>query len=115
MNLAIVHGHLSSPPRTQQLRSGDRLTALEVTVPAVGAQPAASIPVVWFGAPEAVAAWDGGQEVVVVGRVRRRWYRAGATTQSRTEVLADTVLAASRRAAVAKALRAAQSSIEARL
>jgi hypothetical protein len=115
VNLAIVHGHLSSPPRTTDLPSGDVLTALEVTVPATDELPASSVPVVWFGAPAAAGGWTAGHEVVVVGRVRRRWYRAGPTSQSRTEVLADVVLPASRRAAVGKALAAVHATIGARL
>ena len=34
-----------------------------------------------------------GAEVVVSGRVRRRFFRAGGVTQSRTEVVADAVVA----------------------
>jgi len=35
-----------------------------------------------------------GDEVVVTGRVRRRFYRAGGATQSRTEVVAHAVVRA---------------------
>jgi single-strand DNA-binding protein len=104
MNVAIVRGRLSSPPRTHQLPSGDVLTALEVTVPAADGEPASSVPIAWFGAPAASADWPPGFEVLVVGRVRRRWFRAGATTQSRTELVADRVVPATRRAAAARAL-----------
>ena len=41
-------------------------------------------------------------EVVVVGRVRRRWFRSGGATQSRTEVLAVEVLPARSTKRVAK-------------
>ena len=40
--------------------------------------------------------------VVVVGTVRRRFFRAGGATQSRTEVLADKVVRASRTRAAQK-------------
>jgi single-strand DNA-binding protein len=43
-----------------------------------------------------------GDEVVVVGTVRRRFFRAGGATQSRTEVLADKVVRASRTRAAQK-------------
>ena len=113
MNVAIVRGRLSSEPRTTDLPSGDVLTSLEVTVPAAGDTPAASVPVAWFGAPAAAATWECGQELVVVGRVRRRWFRAGASTQSRTEVVADAVVPTSRKAAVVKAVASALEAIQA--
>jgi single-strand DNA-binding protein len=39
-----------------------------------------------------VAALDVDEEVVVLGRVRRRFFRTGGGTQSRTEVVADQVV-----------------------
>jgi hypothetical protein len=47
-----------------------------------------------------------GDAVVVLGYVRRRFFRVAATTQSRTEVVAARVLPASRKATVARALHA---------
>ncbi len=57
--------------------------------------PAESVPVAWFEAPAAADGGTVGDEVVVVGRVRRRFFRAGGATASRTEVVATTVLACS--------------------
>ena len=86
MNVAILRGRLSSPPRDQQLASGDRLVALEVTT-RVDDGPGR------LGARGLVpqrrplpSTWEAGQEVLVVGRVRRRFFRAGGATASRTEV-----------------------------
>jgi len=106
MNVAILRGRLSSPPRDQQLASGDRLVSLEVTT-RHDQGPAESVPVAWFQPPEPVPAWEAGQEVVVVGRIRRRFFRAGGATASRTEVVASTVVPASRRVTAGKALDAA--------
>ena len=103
MNVAVLHGRLSSPARAKQLASGDRMVALEVTVRPEGGS-ADTVPVVWFEPPEAAERWDTGLELVVVGRVRRRFYRAGPAAASRTEVVAVTVVPVSRRAAVRKAL-----------
>jgi single-strand DNA-binding protein len=47
---------------------------------------------------------NAGDEVVVIGRVRKRFFRVGGATQSRTEVVATRVVPARRRAQVAKAL-----------
>jgi single-strand DNA-binding protein len=105
-NVAVLRGRLSSPPRVRQLASGDQLVSLELTAKVDGAA-ADSVPVAWFGAPDPLPGWVAGQELVVVGRVRRRFFRAGAATASRTEVVAGTVLAGNRKAAVAKAVAGA--------
>ena len=106
MNVAILRGRLSSPPREQQLASGDRLVALEVTT-RLEAGPAESVPVAWFPSAAVAVAWEAGEEVLVVGRVRRRFFRAGGATASRTEVLATAVVPTNRKAAASKALERA--------
>ncbi len=50
------------------------------------------MPVVWHEAPVSAESLDVDQEVVVVGRVRRRFFKAGGATQSRTEVVAEAVV-----------------------
>jgi hypothetical protein len=93
------------------LPSGDRLVGLEVTVAGPEGK-AETVPVVWFGAPASAVALDADQEVVVVGRVRRRFFRAGTVTQSRTEVVAEVVLPASQTKRVRTALAAAAARME---
>ena len=91
MNVVILQGCLSSPPSSRTLPSGDTLVTFEVTTrPPEG--PAESVPVAWPDAPRRAATLPAGAEVVVTGRVRRRFFRAGGATASRTEVLADAVL-----------------------
>ena len=97
MNVTFLRGRLSSPPRTLELPSGDAALTLELTI-RDGEAPADTVPVTWFGASKAAAGWEAGQELVVIGRVRRRFFRAGGRTASRTEVLAATVLPAERKA-----------------
>jgi single-strand DNA-binding protein len=105
MNLVVLRGALSRPPEARELRSGDLIVSYDVTVPGRDGGPAESVPVVWFAPPAGAAAadLDPGTEVVVVGRVRRRFFRADGSTQSRTEVVADRVLPA-RRAKAAQRL-----------
>ena len=91
MNVVILRGLLSRPPARRTLPSGDELVTYEVTV-ARSEGPDESVPVVWFGAPASAVDLDAGDAVVAVGRVRRRFYRAGGSTQSRTEVVADGVV-----------------------
>lgn len=103
MNVVILRGTLSRPPSTRPLPSGDQLVTLEVTTrPPEGR--AESVPVIWPGGPERLLRLEAGAEVVVTGRVRRRFFRAGGATASRTEVLADAVWPAHHAARVARVL-----------
>ena len=93
MNVVVVRGSLTRPPEERVLANGDRQVGLEVTVRPEGGK-AESVPVVWADPPASVLSWEPPAEVVVVGRVRRRFFRAGGSTQSRTEVVAETVVPA---------------------
>jgi single-strand DNA-binding protein len=93
MNMVALIGRLTRPAEQRLLPSGDRLVGLQVSV-ARSNERAESVPVVWFDAPAFAADLDVEEEVVVVGRVRRRFFRTGGATQSRTEVVADTVVPA---------------------
>ena len=88
LDLAVIVGTLSSDPVAQDLPSGSRLVRYEVTVR--DRSPADSVPVSWFdpSRPPALAAGD---RVIVVGRVRRRFFRAGGVTRSATEVVARSI------------------------
>lgn len=100
MNLVIIRGHLCRPPEVRVLASGDSIVSYQVTIPRPG-ERAESVPVAWLGAPASAAELDVDEEVVVVGRVRRRFFRAGGIAQSRTEVAADRVVPARHRARAA--------------
>jgi single-strand DNA-binding protein len=99
INVVVVAGELSRPAQMVDLPSGDHILALEVTVrrPGAAADP---VPVQWAQAPAWARALGAGDEVVVLGRVRRRFFRAGGVTQSRTEVVAARVVRATARARV---------------
>ena len=90
MNITVVTGVVSQPPVWRTLQSGDELVAFDVTTSHPD-RPAESVPVVWSSPPATAATVAPGEAVVVVGRVRRRFFRAGGATQSRTEVVADGV------------------------
>lgn len=92
MNVVVLRGRLSKPAEEKMLASGTRLVTLELTV-SRPRERADSVPVAWMGAPASAARLDRGAEVLVVGRVRRRFFRTGPGVQSRTEVLADQVVA----------------------
>lgn len=91
MNVSVLQGYLSRSPEERVLPSGDRLVSLEVSVPRAKHRTE-SVPVSWPDAPQNVAILEAGTEVTVLGRVRRRFFRAGGFTQSRTEVVAESVV-----------------------
>jgi hypothetical protein len=91
MNLVALQGRLARPAADRLLPSGDRMVGFEVTTDGPDGK-AETVPVVWFGAPASVAAFGADEQVLVVGRVRRRFFRSGESTQSRTEVVADLVV-----------------------
>ena len=105
-NVVVLVGRLARPAEARELPSGDRLVAYEVTVERAG-ERAETVPVVWFGAPAGAVDHDVDERMVVIGRVRRRFFRAGGSTQSRTEVVAEAVVNARHgkraRAALARA------------
>lgn len=84
MNLVMLSGHLSSDPTVRELQSGSVLMTFELTTKVDDAS--VSVPLVWFDPPKKVNV-TAGDEVTAVGTVRRRFYRAGGATQSRTEVV----------------------------
>jgi single-strand DNA-binding protein len=91
MNVCILQGRLTRPPEQRVVGDGRSLVTYELAVERAegGAE---SVPVVWEGAPAVAVDLDVEAEVVVVGRVRRRWFRSGGATQSRTEVVAEGVV-----------------------
>ena len=103
-NVAVVQGRLSGTPRRRELPSGSVLVELDVTTR--GERGSWSVPVAWFDPDPLADSLQEGDAVVVLGYVRRRFFRVAATTQSRTEVVAARVLPASRKATVARALHA---------
>ncbi len=110
MNIVMLTGHLSSDPTIRELASGSVLVSYELTTKVDDSS--VSVPLVWFDPPKKISV-GAGDEVTAVGTVRRRFYRAGGVTQSRTEVvvvqlarLADKRAAASQRRWVESALGA---------
>lgn len=102
-NVAIVQGRLSGAPRRRELPSGSVLVELDVTTRGDGGS--SSVPVAWFDPGALAATLQEGDDVLIVGYVRRRFFRtAAAVTQSRTEVVAQRVVGAAKRAQVGRAL-----------
>ncbi len=102
MNHVLLVGRLSSRPQQRSLASGSVLWSLELTTDTPDG--AWSVPVACFDPPSELG-FDAGDEVVVVGAVRRRFFRSAGGTQSRTEVVATDVVATSARRKVQRLLR----------
>jgi single-strand DNA-binding protein len=103
-NLVVLRGTLVAEARLRELLSGSAVAQFDVTTrDDTGTQ---SVPVAWFEPPPSVAELEAGAELVVVGSVRRRFFRAGGATQSRTEVVAEKVVPARRGRDVRRALDA---------
>ncbi len=113
-NLSILVGALSRGPVLRVLPSGDEVLSLELTIRPEGGA-AESVPAAWTGAPAEAASWAEGEELVVVGRVRRRFFRSGGTTQSRTEVVVATAVPTRRAATAERAVRSALATLTPRL
>lgn len=110
-NLVILRGALARPAAQIELPSGTRMATLEVTVRRPEG-PAEGVPVSWSDPPAWVTVADTGTEVMVLGRVRRRFFRAGGVTQSRTEVVAARVVRLSNRRQVSALLAEAARGLE---
>ena len=99
-NVVVVRGTIAGEPQERAVASGSVFEATVVTRSVVdGVTVREPVPVVWSDARLSCSA---GAEVVVRGRVRQRFFRTGPTTVSRTEVVAEEIVLASRRPAIAK-------------
>jgi single-strand DNA-binding protein len=111
VNLAVLRGTCSSPAQSRVLPSGDTIVQLQLTTRSDSG--AVSVPV----AVRKPAAWvesiDAGARLVIVGTVRRRFFRAGGGTASRVEVDAELVARAGDRRRASAARRKADTMLEA--
>jgi Single-strand binding protein family len=91
VNLSVLRGGCSAPPDVRELDSGRRVASLSVRVPTAG-ERATSVPVTVWEPPAWVETLATGDEIAVVGHVRRRFFRnAAGGTGARVEVEAETI------------------------
>ena len=88
MNVTILRGQILGEPRRTELGEGSAVLNFEMATQHGGARLVA--PVAWVD-PSRRPHLRCGDEIVVVGAIRRRWFRAGGASQSRTEVVAEQV------------------------
>ena len=113
-NLAVLCGPCSGPVEVRVLESGTRLATLAVRCPAgSGADDrATSVPVTVWDPPTWVEALEAGDAVVVVGRIRRRFYQRPGGVGSRVDVEAESIGRSRDRRRIDAALRKADDVLE---
>lgn len=111
-NLSILRGRCSAEPVLRVLDSGTRLATLSLRVPA-DAERTTSVPVTIWDPASWVAELAEGDELVVVGHVRRRFFRtATGGAAARVEVVADSIVRAGERRRVVTAARRAHRELD---
>jgi single-stranded DNA-binding protein len=119
VNLAVLCGPCSGPAEIRVLESGTRLASLAVRCPtgttsrAAADERATSVPVTVWDPPAWVETLAAGDVVVVVGRMRRRFYQRPGGVGSRVDVEAELIGRARDRRRIDAALRKADEALEA--
>src|SRR3954452_21932025 len=105
VNLAVVRCTVSSPPDVRVLPSDTVLAQLQLATRLES--ETLSLPGAVWNPAQWVEALEPGGEVVVLGRVRRRFFKGAGGAASRVEVEADVVARAGHRRRGEAALRRA--------
>lgn len=119
VNLAVLCGPCSGPAEIRVLESGTRLASLAVRCPTgtttrtATDERATSVPVTVWDPPAWVETLAAGDVVVVVGRMRRRFYQRPGGVGSRVDVEAELIGRARDRRRIDAALRKADEALEA--
>lgn len=109
-NLVVLSGTVTNEPTKRTLRSGAEVVNFDVSTPL--RDGSSSVPIAWYDpTAAALSSFEVGDDVVVIGTVRRRFFRVGGQTQSRTEVVVDRLVPARR----TKSARSAVATAAARL
>lgn len=91
INLSVLRGPVSGPPEIRCLESGRRVAAFGVRTAALEGKRT-SVPVTVWDPPAWIETLDTGDPVLVVGRVRRRFFQTSAGgSGAKTEVEAESV------------------------
>ena len=105
VNIAVLRGAISVPPEVRALKSGRKIATLAVRTKA-GDGHNTSVPVTVWDTPAWLETLEADDDVLVVGRVRRRFLRTAAgTSGARTDVEAESLAPARDRRRLAALLR----------
>lgn len=97
----VIIGEVATSPISRDLADGSVVTTFDVVSSTELGR--VTVPVSVDGVPSVV---EEGVSVCVVGFVRRRFFKAGASVASRTEVVANVIAPTRRKAQVRKAIEA---------
>lgn len=104
LNHVVLRGRVTSAPEARELASGSLVVQFDLSVCDPDGRRV-SVPVSWSDPPAARRnELEPELDVVVVGWVRRRFFRSGGSTQSRTEVVVVEVFPTRRRRTVSSAI-----------
>jgi single-stranded DNA-binding protein len=112
VNLSVVCGPCSTVPEIRVLESGTRLASLSVRCPGTD-EHATSVPVTVWDPPAWIETLEPGDVVVVVGRLRRRFYQRPGGVGSRVDLEAGSIGRARERRRLDAAIRRAHATLEA--
>jgi hypothetical protein len=103
MNVVVLRGQMAAEVGWFETRTGERIAAFDLVV--VTGAGRDRVPVSWSDPPSWAAELAVGDELVVRGRVRKRFARSATGSRPFTDVVVDQVVRASRRAGVQRLLR----------
>ena len=104
-NVVVLTGTVTHEPTRRTLPAGSDVVNFDLTTRVD--DHSISVPIAWYDpADSAARSFTLGDQVVVIGTVRRRFFRTAGATQSRTEVVVDSLMP-TRRAKSARSLMAA--------
>ena len=120
VNLSVVCGPCSAAPEIRVLESGTRLATFGVRCPggdgggsSPGGSGTTSVPVTVWNPAAWIETLEAGDAVIVVGRLRRRFFQRPGGVGSRVDLEAGLVGRARDRRKVASAYRRALAALEA--
>jgi single-strand DNA-binding protein len=109
-NVVVLLGTVTSDLTRRTLAAGTVVVSFDLatTVPDGRAGSRVSVPLVWHDPTDhALASINRDERIAVLGTIRRRFFRAGGHTQSRTEVVVDRLVLARRTKSVRSLFAAA--------
>ncbi|MET0421339.1 MAG: hypothetical protein ABW073_06520 [Acidimicrobiia bacterium] len=112
VNVSVICGACSGPPEIRVLESGTRLATLALRCP-TGDDRATSVPVTVWDPPAWLDTVEAGDRLVVVGKLRRRFFQRPGGVGSRVDVEAELVGRARDRRRIDAAVRKAQRELDA--
>lgn len=100
-SLSLLAGRAMGMPTTRSTLAGD---VTEVDVRSAQFRGTEIVSVSVAGPPEMFVGIDEGTELLVIGTTRRRFFRSGGATISRTEIVAAQIIKRSNRRSTSRAL-----------